>query len=371
MALVVFLSAKAQPAKTDAPAKPAAKAKAPSPAGPVTELQIIERVNRSTDKALDYLEQKQIKDGPNDGAWSAGNMAVNALAVLAYLSRGHVPGRGKYGDTMEKNVVKEGVLTRGRRFIVSKAHPNGLLSMAGGHGSMYEHGLTTLALAELYGMSPDPGLEKALRKAVDLILQAQRVRKDAHNTGGWRYTPTSTDSDLSVSVMQIVALRAANNAEIPVPKQAVDDAVAYVRRCGYPTGGYGYTGPGAGPQTSAAGTLSLQLLGKQDDKGVANTLTYMASLPVVWGTTPPAAGYFYYFHYYAIQAFYQGGGKHWNEWHPKVRELLLEHQNSDGSWDVPPGGSEAGIDPVNKVYSTAMATLIMNIYQHYLPAYQR
>src|SRR3712207_8435618 len=50
----------------------------------------------------------------------------------------------------------------------------------------------------------------------------------------------------------------------------------------------------------------------------------------------------------------QAGGKEWNEWHPKVRELLLKHQNPDGSWDVPPGSPEPG---ENKVYPTAMATL--------------
>ena len=38
---------------------------------------------------------------------------------------------------------------------------------------MYQHGLCTLALAEMYGMDPDPDLEKVLRKAVDLIVRCQ------------------------------------------------------------------------------------------------------------------------------------------------------------------------------------------------------
>src|SRR5205807_1763225 len=108
---------------------------------------------------------------------------------------------------------------------------------------MYEHGLATLALAEMYGMDPDPELEAKLRKAVDLIVRAQSA------AGGWRYTPTPGDQDLSVTVMQIVALRAASNAEIPVPAQVIDKAIRYVRSCGSPAGGYGYTGPGQGPQT--------------------------------------------------------------------------------------------------------------------------
>ena len=97
-----------------------------------------------------------------------------------------------------------------------------------------------------------------------------------------------------------------------------------------------------------------------------------SSYKATWG---PQGGpnYFYYFHYYAIQAFYQfdgPNGKRWNAWHPQVRDLLLEKQNADGSFDVPPGTAEAGIDP-NKVYSTAIGTLVLDIYLHYLPAYQR
>jgi hypothetical protein len=328
--------------------------------GRKTEVQIIENITRATDRALDYLEKKQVREGPQDGSWHA-NQAYNAVAVLAFLSSGHVPGRGKYGDTVEDGVVKPGVLTRARNYLVSVANPTtGYISS----GSMYEHGLATLALAEMYGMDPDPRVEAALRKAVELIVKTQSP------AGGWRYSPAPVDQDMSVTVMQIVALRAANNAEIPVPAETLQKAVKYVRSCGAPTGGYGYAGPGAGPQTSAAGALSLQLLGQGDDPNIPRTLAYLQTIPVNWGTGGPQ--YFYYFHYYAIQAHYQYGGKEWNEWHPKVRELLLKHQNADGSWDVPPGTAEANLATGdNKVYPTALATLVLNIYKHYLPAYQR
>ncbi|HEY7313045.1 MAG TPA: prenyltransferase/squalene oxidase repeat-containing protein, partial [Gemmataceae bacterium] len=320
--------------------------------------KVIERVTTATDRALDYLEQKQIKEGPEAGSWSP-NQAFNALAMLAFLSKGHVPGRGKYGDLIEGGAVKPGVLTRAKKYMLSKAQPTGYISSS----SMYEHGLSTLALAEMYGMDPDPDLESKLRKAVDLIVRAQSP------AGGWRYNPTPTDQDMSVTVMQIVALRAANNAEIPVPQQTFEKAIKYVRSCAGPTGGYAYQGAGSGPQTSAAGALSLQLLGKGDDANIPRTMTYLTTIPVQWGGGNPQ--YFYYFHYYAIQAFYQAGGKEWNDWHPRVRELLLEKQNKDGSWDVP-GGSEANlVTPTSKIYSTAMATLVLNIYMHYLPAYQR
>ncbi len=327
---------------------------------------MVRRVNAATDRALDYLEKKQIKEGVNAGAWRADNNAINALAILAFLSRGHVPGRGKYGDTVEDGVVKPGVLTLAKKFILSRQskqkHNEGYLAIS---GRMYGHGLTTLALSEMYGMDPDPELEGGVRKAVNLILRSQGP------VGGWNYEPTASDGDLSVSVMQIVAMRAASNAEIPVPETTIKKAIAYVRQMAAPGGpGYGYAGPGDGPQTSAAGCLSLQLLGAYNDPQIPKTLDYLVATirPEVWKGC--GASYYYYFHYYAMQAFYQHGGKHWNEWHPAVREMLLANQNKDGSWDAP-DGAEIGIDPQTKTYTTALATLVLNIYQHFLPAYQR
>jgi hypothetical protein len=315
-------------------------------AAPLTEMRVVQKVNASTDRALAYLASKQNADG----SWHS-NQATNALALLAFMGRGHVPGRGPYRDVLEK----------GKRYLLATANPKtGYISFS----SMYEHGLATLALAEMYGMDPDPELEEKLRLAVDLIVKAQSPN------GGWRYGPTPGDHDLSVTVMQIVALRAANNAEVPVPEKTIEKAIAYVRYCASPQGGFGYQGPGQGPQTSAAGVLSLQLLGKYDDPTIPKTMQYLANIPVQWGGGNPQ--YFFYFHYYAMQAHYQFGGKEWNEWHPRVRELLLDRQNADGSWDLPPATAEGeGSVGPNKVYWTAMACLVLDIYQHFLPAYQR
>src|SRR5947199_5668260 len=141
------------------------------------------------------------------------------------------------------------------------------------------------------GMDTDADLEDKLRKAVELIVKSQSP------AGGWRYNPTPGDQDLSVSVMQIVALRAANNAGVPVPQKTLENAVKYVQSCGSPGGGYGYAGPGAGPQTTAAGILSLQLLGKHDDLNIPRSLQVLSTFPVQWGGGNPT--YFSYFHYYA------------------------------------------------------------------------
>jgi hypothetical protein len=321
------------------PPKPAAPA---TSAEPLTELKIVERVNTATDKALAYIAKQQRPDG----GW-ANNNAINAWSLLAYLGRGHVPGRGPYKDVLEK----------GKKYLLSTQQASGYMSF----GAMYEHGLSTLALVEMYGMDPDPELEEKTRKAVDLIIRCQGPG------GGWNYQPTAVDGDLSVSVMQIVAMRAANNAEIPVPADKITKAIQYLKNHEQPGGGgFGYGGPGGGPQTSAAGTISMQLMGAYNHPTLPKTLDYLASIPVAWDASGPQ--YFYYFHYYAIQAMYQAGGKHWNAWHPRIRELLLSKQNADGSWDVPPGTAEAAY---GKAYATPIACVILDIYSHFLPAYQR
>jgi hypothetical protein len=328
---------------------------------PLTEIKVVERVRAATARALEYLRSKQ----KPDGSWHNNN-AVNAVVLLAFMGRGHTPGRGPYRDVLEK----------GKKLILAKANPaTGYLSL----GTMYEHGLATLCLAEMYGMDPDPELEAKLRKAVELIEKIQSPN------GGWNYSPAPGDGDLSVSVMQIVALRAANNAGIPVGEQVIKKAIKYVQAKAHPSGGYGYAGPGQGPQTSAAGILSLQLLGDYDDPTIPKALDYLQLFKTPeWdpatekrnGPPPPQPTYFYYFHYYAIQANYQAGGKYWDQWHGPIRELLLKHQGEDGSWDVPPQSAEVNVvkqgvlDPT-KVYSTAMACLVLDIYMHFLPAYQR
>ena len=80
---------------------------------------------------------------------------------------------------------------------------------------MYGHGITTLMLTEILGMGATPEqnarIHTALVDAIKLILAAQDVPKSEKLQGGWRYTPTSRDSDLSVSVWQLMALRSAKN----------------------------------------------------------------------------------------------------------------------------------------------------------------
>src|SRR5207253_2681192 len=99
----------------------------------------------------------------------------------------------------------------------------------GGHGPMYSHGFGTLFLAEVYGMAHDKKqrerLHNTLKLAVELIVRHQ------NNKGGWRYKLGDGEADISVTICQIMALRAARNAGFAVPKETADKCIKYVKSC--------------------------------------------------------------------------------------------------------------------------------------------
>ena len=309
----------------------------------------MQRVEAAVDKALVYLVSQQ----QPDGSWPSGfgnNHGVNAVNLLAFLGRGHAPGRGPF-----KHVVERAV-----HLMLATQEDGGLYSSPNkSHGPMYEHGLATVAMIEAYGYLPSARMHESVQKAVSLIAGAQSTN------GGWRYQPVPGDHDLSVTVMQVVALRAAQNARLTVPQEKLDLALQYVRSCAVGGGGFTYQpGGGANQARSAAGVLSMQLLGAFDDPSVEAGLNYLHNAGYSSGME-----HFYYMNYYAMQAAFQAGGNHWERWHPKVRQFLLDNQNEDGSW--PGYGSSDKHNGPARCYSTAFAAICLEVYMHFLPAYQR
>jgi len=316
------------------------------------EQRQLARVEAAVDRGLEYLAGQQEPDGSfPTGVSGKPNTGVTSLCLLAFMGRGHAPGRGPYRETVGRTI----------EFLLDSRQENGLVVRPGGnsHGPMYEHALATLGLIEASGWLVEPEIREACQQAVDLIVHAQ------NREGGWRYQPQPNDADLSVTVMQVVALRAAQNARLDVPTETLDRAAEYVKRCARPEGGFAYQ-PGQGVKNaqSAAGALCLQLLGRHDDPEVAKALESLQSKRYEHGMDH----YFHYMNYYAMQAHFQAGEEQWAAWHPRVRTLLLESQNPDGSW---PGWHEDNINGRAKCYSTAMAAMALEVYMHYLPAYQR
>ena len=309
-----------------------------------------ELINPATERAIDnglaYLAKAQIKTGPNRGSFgnsgADGSVAISGLAGLAFLCGGNVPGRGKYGKEV-KNCID---------FIVRNTHKSGYIARSSnGYGNMYGHGFAALFLSQAYGMTRKKSLEEKLRAAVKLILYAQN--KD----GGWRYSPTPTDADLSITVCQIMALRGARDAGINVPDKVRDRAIAYVKKSHDPSGGFKYTLSG-GHTTFAltsAGVVSLYSAGIYQGKELEKGLEYIKK------NKGSAGGHFFYGHYYAVQAMWHAGGEDWNKWYPSIRKTLLGMQLAGGGWSASQGNA----------YATSMALIILQMPKDMVPVYAR
>ena len=287
---------------------------------------------------LKFLARTQAKDGGWDASYRS---ASTALALMAFMLQGHFPKHGKYGVTV----------ARGLDFLLKQSKEG-----SGYFGkNMYQHALATLALSEIWGMSDRDEVRDALKTAVGIILRSQS------RGGGWRYRPYPLDADLSVTVMQIVALHSAKEAGMYVPQKTIDRAMSYVRNCQDPfTGGFGYKGPGAGSfACSAAGTTSLLMCDMSPkDRSVQAGLGYLFRYP---NEKFSMAGSFFYAHYYAIQAMYQAGEAYYQKWYPKIHDELLKRGSANGSWRSSYGSA----------YGTSIAILILGVPYRFLPVYQR
>jgi hypothetical protein len=233
---------------------------------------------------------------------------------------------------------------------------------------MYGHGITTLALAEAYGVDPDPAKRKieraVLEKAVAVILKAQDVPKLAIYAGGWRYEPTNVDSDLSLSGWNALALRASENTGIKIPEDRVKRAVQFVLGC-YRADRKGFSYQPGGEASAAmtgVGMLNLYLLDSHDRPQLADAAKYLVEHPVVDTTPEP-----YYGIYYTTQAAFQAGDPTWTWLWKITQSRLLPVQNKqDGGWPQSPSGQEPG-----RIYSTSMALLSLSVPYRLLPIYQR
>ena len=89
----------------------------------------------------------------------------------------------------------------------------------------------------MYGEEEDEDrrkkLEAVLKKAVEFIVQGPDATKGG--LGVRVGAPTAATSTRARStITQLQALRAARNAGIPVPKETIDKAVEYLRKCTTP-----------------------------------------------------------------------------------------------------------------------------------------
>lgn len=291
-------------------------------------------------RGLTYLAKSQ----NSEGSWSDGSgdePGVVGLCVAAFLAHGTDPNNGEYAQ----------VINRGINYIISKQNKmkdNGYIG-----NSMYTHAFATKALAESYGVVNNPKIGEALKKAVDLILSAQK----RNPTGGWRYTPDARDADTTVTGSQVVSLFAARNAGFPIPDEAIKKALAYLASCRGTDGSYGYTSSAGGrPTLTAIGLLCLSLNKETDSKGYKASLEYLKK-----NLDYRDRNYPYYFEYYMSQALFHADEAVWKDWNNRNVRYIGTIQSSDGSF---PGNH-------GQAFSTAGALLSLALNYRYLPIYEK
>ena len=332
-------------------------------------------VNPESELALERGLAWLAKTQGAQGNWESNDLGLVGLGALAFLSAGHMPGRGKYGDNVD----------RALKYVVKNAKPSGLLNIADAQRDLYNHGLAAFVLGQAYGMTDDPQIGKTLERSLKLIANTQC------DDGGWDYRAKRQPHghDLSLSVMQAKALRSAVDSGFEVRNDVIKLAIQSVRehykaengargledRAKEGSGQFTYDGNRATVAMSACGVVCLQEFGQYDDWRIAKNLEYISKelsrlTPVKGNGEVPFDAYTLY---YVGQALYQSGGPSWRTNYPLLRDHLIasqvrkpENPAEDGSWRDPRWvhGKHS------QLYGTAVGCFILAIPNRYLPILQ-
>ncbi len=352
-------------------------AAAPTAARAAGEWEITDDSQQALARGLDWLARTQ---GP-EGNWESNDLGLVSTGALAFLAAGHQPGRGRYGDVVQRAID----------YVLHNAQPGGLLNIAEERRGMYNHGLSTFVLGQAYGTTSDPRLPTTLDRALKLIAQTQC------RDGGWDYVAKRQDRghDLSLAVMQALALRSAVDSGLEVPPEVVELALRSVREHYTPKGcpvdaeesvqkqhpgqfAYRKGGGQATVAMAAAGVVCLQEFAQYDDWRIAKNMDVIAEAIQKETDKDRArrerrAPFDAYTLYYVSQALYQVGGEHWEKSYPPLRDAVVASQvdrenrpDDNGRWH--PQGHVGGRP--GELYQTAVCCFVLAIPNRYLPILQ-
>ncbi len=345
--------------------------------------EITPQSRKALDRGLQWLERNQVPEGN----WTSNDLGLVSMGLLAFLSDGHAPGRGRYG-AVEKKALN---------YVLHHAKASGLLNIAGDKRDMYNHGLSTFVLGQAYGMTGDPRVGPTLDRALKLIIQSQC------RDGGWQYESWQASDfagneghDLSLAVMQAKALRSAVDSGFEIPPAVIERAIRDVREHYTPQGcpreaaeeeqqkhpgRFTYYKNGGQPSLAmaAAGVVCLQEFAQYDDwripKNVEIIEQAVRDLSKGNRNDPPFGSAFSaYTTYYVAQALYQVGGEPWKRSYPLLRDRLVSSQiqernnpEIDGGWRD--SGDQLG-GKEGMLYETSVACFVLAIPNRYLPILQ-
>jgi len=333
----------------------------------------------AVDRALEWLAQHQARDGSwsfnhhnprrktpsrNSGALAQAPITATALGLLPFLGAGHSSrGQGKFRAT----------LFTGLDYLKSHCatvRPGAAALFERDAKYMPSHALGTMALCEAAAESRDKKTETAAESLVNFLVQAQN--KD----GGWSYEPTllnasSKDpSDLVTTAWNVAALKTAQWARIDVPADVLQRADRFLDSLQIPDQASYRRTPqgGVDPQLVPYAMFARVYLGA--DRSRPDLTAWLQQE----GRSGPNVGGEFMRNYMVAYTISRFPGGLWNQWNTAMRDHLVAAQEAEGedagSWYMVDGyGSTEGwgTRQGGRLFSTAVAALILEVYYRYPP----
>ncbi|GAB4129874.1 prenyltransferase/squalene oxidase repeat-containing protein [Thermopirellula anaerolimosa] len=323
---------------------------------------------RAVALALKWLADHQMPDGGwsfdhtkaggcngqcrNPGSLADARSGATAMALLPFLGAGQTHREGEYSKSVRAGLY---YLITNRM----KVSPEGGSFYENG-GSMYSHGLAAICLTEAYAMTRDKVLRAPAQEALNFIVSAQDPVG-----GGWRYQPRQK-GDTSVVGWQLMALKSGFMGYLQIPPVTIQKATRFLDSVQSNEGAnYGYTDPGAGPATTAVGLLCRMYMGWDKDNPALQR-------GVKWLSERGPSKTDMYYNYYATQVLRHWEGEEWKKWNSEMRDFLVNSQakagHETGSWFFADGHKT---DRGGRLYCTALACMILEVYYRHLPLYRK
>jgi len=336
---------------------------------------------RAVDKALQWLADQQTPAG----YWSFGTagapmrartpgnppskhpddtIAATALALLPFLAAGNDQQRGDFSSEVDLGLRFLQVRLQGVPGMPGAA---AFLDLKTQH--MPTHALATLALCEACGRdrSKNSRIRGSAQQAANYIAQTQNAKD-----GGWGYRPP-LPSNVLATAWNVAALKAGEWAGVKVSQKNQNvyrDARRYLEKmrfadsCEYRLE-EGRTS--ADPTATAAATLAQMYLGPPHDEPTLEK--YVTSLSNVRLKLSPVARFPICQMYHAGQVMRHYGGSEWDQWNSGLRNALVESREPGGSW-LFRSSSEPITTQGGRLFCTAMATLMLEVYYRHPPFYR-
>ncbi len=318
--------------------------------------------------SLEWLKGKQNADG----SWGRNNKcAMTGLALLCYLGRCETPESPFYGDNVMKGILY--------LIEVQKKNKHKMFSEAAkGNAPVYEHGIATYALGEMYtlarlGSKSLPGMREAFEEGVKVIIANQQ------KSGSWVYDGETGGyspgrEDLSVTGWQFQALKAAKNTKLKIDglESSIHKMTDYLEAKQTKDGGFGGANRDAHYNQwslSGVGILGLQTMAKNKTtsikKGIKFLRDFITAEPLDWNKNCNLYCWYYY-----TQAFFQQGGDDWKFYNQQFLPQILSAQQPDGAFKRGRPNWPAG-DAADEIYRQCLCTLQLEVYYRYLKVADR